>query len=244
MTSYKPVKDRFEVFERSNGEVFLLLEEPFCKRCADPIQEEYAGHGLCYACYEGDTRVDGYNLSKVYAASIYIKKSRGHNLSKEIKEFKRNPEYGEGLSEILEHCIAEKYPELQNYELMVAPPSGDGERDQMDELLKILSQDVELPYRPILERSEDYSSQKELSDKGDRIENVEDKIRCTENLNGEDVIVIDDVYTTGATMYNSAKALREKGAGTVIGLVLGRDGSLSHFEFAGILEETEGEDEG
>jgi len=107
----------------------------------------------------------------------------------------------------------------------------------MDELLEILSQDVELPYRPILERSEDYASQKELSDKEDRIENVEDKIRCTENLNGEDVIVIDDVYTTGATMYNSAKALREKGAGTVVGLVLGRDGILEHFAYAGILKE-------
>lgn len=239
MTSYRYVKERFEVFKRSDGEVFLLLKEPFCEKCADPIQEKYAGHDLCYACYEGDTRVDGDNLSRIYAASIYIRDSMGHKLTIEIKKFKDDPEYGEGLAEILAYCITERYPELQSYDLMVSPPSGDGERDQMDELLILLSPKVGIPHRPILEEIEERPSQKDMSCKGERIENVKDNIGCTRDLNGEDVIIVDDVYTTGATMQNSAKALREKGAGTVVGLVLGRDGGFGHFEYAGILEEVE-----
>lgn len=50
----------------------------------------------------------------------------------------------------------------------------------------------------------------------------EDLYRANRNLDGEHVLLIDDTYTTGATICSAAAALRAAGAADVVGLTLGR----------------------
>jgi len=43
-----------------------------------------------------------------------------------------------------------------------------------------------------------------------------------ENLKGKNIILVDDVYTSGATMSAAAETLRASGAKKIIGLVLAK----------------------
>jgi len=57
-----------------------------------------------------------------------------------------------------------------------------------------------------------------------RRENVKGAFRCADtSLKGQDVLLVDDVCTTGATLEACSVALQEAGAGHVWGLVLARE---------------------
>lgn len=236
MSKYHFIDGRCKTFERSDDKKILLLPKPYCKMCASPIG---SGYERCYGCHNDDTRVDKKSLSKVYAASIYLSNSNGHILSEEIKKCKRNLEYVEGLAEVLEYAVKKMYPELKSYDLMVPTPRGNSKvtENHTKYIVDSLSAHVGIPAKDILYKKDDYSPQLKLG-KEDRIENVKDKIGCKEDVDGK-VIVVDDVYTTGATMLNSAKALKERGAYKVVGLVLGRAIDIKDLVRFNVLEEIE-----
>ena len=52
--------------------------------------------------------------------------------------------------------------------------------------------------------------------------NIKGAFRCNGDLRGKNVILIDDIYTSGATMQECAKVLKEAGAKEVWGFVLAR----------------------
>lgn len=45
-------------------------------------------------------------------------------------------------------------------------------------------------------------------------------LKLNMNVKGKDLILVDDVYTSGATMNECAKVLKKAGASTVWGMVL------------------------
>lgn len=74
----------------------------------------------------------------------------------------------------------------------------------------------------ILIRSRNNKPQAEIEDKKSRIDNAKDSFSCSVDLNGRNIILIDDVCTTGATLNECAKMLTEKGAGNIGALVIAR----------------------
>ena len=57
-----------------------------------------------------------------------------------------------------------------------------------------------------------------------RRENVQGSFRCDGRLDGQAVILVDDVATTGSTLSACAAALKAAGASSVWCLVLAREG--------------------
>lgn len=242
LVSYNFVDERWKVFERNDGTRVPLLPEPYCEKCADPIHPDYIGSGLCYNCYHGDTRVDGDNLSKVYAASISLKKPRKgplSSLTNEIFENKKDASHAEEFAEILQFAMNEMYPDLYSFDLLLPTPAGrkTATFNHMKNVVKSLSSRVDKPYKNVLFKKTDYPSQRTLK-KEERIENVKNNIGCREEVGGN-IILVDDVYTTGATMLNSAKALKNMGAEKVIGLVISRASNKGHLAHIGALEKKE-----
>lgn len=60
--------------------------------------------------------------------------------------------------------------------------------------------------------------QSELS-RHERLQNVRNIFRCTEDLTGKTILLVDDVITTGATLDNAAKALLDQNATAVYAAV-------------------------
>src|SRR3972149_385224 len=95
---------------------------------------------------------------------------------------------------------------------------------------KLLAKNVSLKLKfelieEALEKNKNTKRQIELK-RGERFKNVEDTFRASakyvDKVKGKRIILVDDIITTGATLNECAKALRDIGAKEVWGLVLGK----------------------
>ena len=80
--------------------------------------------------------------------------------------------------------------------------------------------------RDVLVRTRDTAPQVSLS-RQERAQNVEGSFACAGNVQGLRIILVDDVVTTGSTMFACAGPLRTGHAGSVWGLALAREGNRS-----------------
>jgi ComF family protein len=92
-------------------------------------------------------------------------------------------------------------------------------------LSRELSKSVNLPLvEGCLVRLRNTAAQARAADAEERKGNVEGAFECRdERLGGKQVLLIDDVCTTGATLASCASALKAKGAVSVWGLTLARE---------------------
>jgi len=75
----------------------------------------------------------------------------------------------------------------------------------------------------LLERSRPTTAQSSLSHE-ERRRNVRGAFRATDGrLHGEEIVLVDDILTTGYTLSECAAALKAHGAGRVTACVLARD---------------------
>lgn len=76
----------------------------------------------------------------------------------------------------------------------------------------------------LLSKTRETRSQVEVKDKEERLANIVDSFKAEkpELIKGKKIILIDDVYTTGATMSEAKKVLKKAGAKKVIGVVAAR----------------------
>lgn len=97
--------------------------------------------------------------------------------------------------------------------------------NQAEVIARVLSQQLELPFIPdILQRTRQTVSQTRLS-KEQRQANMHGafSLKTAEPIKGASFIVVDDVFTTGATLREAAKTLKRSGAAKVYGFTLAQD---------------------
>ncbi|MDD3101588.1 MAG: ComF family protein [Patescibacteria group bacterium] len=99
--------------------------------------------------------------------------------------------------------------------------------NQSSLLAEELSKEFNWPIMEILTKIKDTKSQTNLN-KEERENNVKntfaiDKKFSEAEIKNKNIILIDDVFTTGATLFEAAKILRQSGANEVWAIVLARD---------------------
>jgi len=95
--------------------------------------------------------------------------------------------------------------------------------NQAELIARYVSKKLHLSGGLALERKINTKTQVGLSRK-ERIENVNEAIKCIDQefIEGKTVLLVDDVTTTGATLNECAKVLKESGAKKVYGLVVAK----------------------
>jgi len=94
--------------------------------------------------------------------------------------------------------------------------------NQAEEIATHLSPLMNIPYQPLLLRTQNTVSQASLSDKFERLDNLSSsfEILVPAAEFSDSVLIIDDVTTTGTTLNECAKVLKAHGYLQVHGLVL------------------------
>jgi ComF family protein len=194
----------------------------FPKFCVDCKKE---GDWLCENCrpvkaffQEGQAIA---NLDGVTNLFTYGENS----VSKLIQMFKYN--YLLEIADIFEKIISNtEFKNIwQDFVIIPVPLHARRERErgfnQAEVLAKLFAKKLGLNINKNLDRVIYTAQQAKLSQE-DRPLNLKDAFIFSDKVLPEKVLLVDDVYTTGATMQECAKVLKDKGVKIVWGLVLAR----------------------
>jgi len=191
------------------------LSVPVCPKCGRP----QASGILCPTCRQLQTEIDGirspYRFDEVIRKAIHqLKYDNLKAISSCLAELladylQSNPLRGEAIVPVPLH------------------PRRLRERgyNQSSLLARKLGKLTNLPVvENCLIRIKEAQPQVKAHNIEERRENVIDAFMChNEKISGKQIILIDDVCTSGATLESCASALKSKGAITVLGLTLARE---------------------
>lgn len=202
------------------GEKAMRIEPPFCHRCSQPFQGALDGSFTCSNCSERDFH---------FASAIARFRSQGV-----VRDFVHRFKYDGHF--YLRHQLAEWLAAGLEDERLLAQPADflvavplhsarfrEREFNQAEVLAKLLAQRAGLPVLPCLRRIRYTSTQTRL-DRHERMENLRGafRVRQTSRVLNRHLLLVDDVFTTGSTVDECARVLREAGAASVRVLTVAR----------------------
>lgn len=175
-------------------------------------------------------------MERVIAATLYIPDQEGYPHSDEIIALKGG-NLADQYAGVLMYVCRQAGLNFAAEGVLVPVPrtSRHSTTSGPEALANSLSSNCGLGVTKALSFIRQVRSQKGLS-AADRKKNVEDSMTSDNSVNGRPVYLIDDILTTGHTMHEGARAVRQAGATFAVGLVAGRDAKLSSLEYAGVLK--------
>lgn len=183
-----------------------------------------SGSALCNTCL-ASLAPTPLSIGRVH--SIYSYKSPlVKKLIKSIK-YSRNTT---ALSVLIDHAhstyndFLKTYPTTEKV-LVPIPKHSTKEKvqgyNQSTKIAQALSRTLHIPLAIVLTKPKYTQPQAQISDRVQRLQNVSHTMQASEQLSPHILyIVIDDVYTTGATITEAFRALKENGATTVCAITL------------------------
>lgn len=193
------------------------ISQPICPRCGRA--QIRAQQSLCSLCLADPHPV----LQLTRAAALHTEPLRTmiHHL-----KYEKQPELAEPLVRYLLAAFAQaEWRQGRDIDVVVPVPmfrERQKERgyNQAELLARHFSRATHLPFAPnALNRTHFTKPQVGLNAR-ERQQNVEDAFVAHPNVRGRTILLIDDVYTTGATLRSCAKALVEAGSFQVYALAL------------------------
>jgi ComF family protein len=119
--------------------------------------------------------------------------------------------------------------DISGYSLVPVPLSDAKKRrrgfNQSEEIAKAIAGATSLPFFPdVLSKIKDNKAQAGLN-REERMENIKNcfAVKNKDKIENKKILLLDDVYTTGSTMDECARILKESGAKEVIGLSVARE---------------------
>jgi ComF family protein len=189
------------------------IEAPFCQRCSEPFDGAIDGAFTCSNCADRTLHFD-------CAVARYL--SRGV-----VRDFIHRFKYDRHF--YLRHTLAGWMAEALEDERIRARPIDalvpvplhsarfrEREFNQADVLAKLLAKRSGVRLLTALKRIRYTTTQTRL-DRHERMENLRNafRVRHTSEVQSRHLVLVDDVFTTGSTVDECARVLREAGAASV-----------------------------
>lgn len=190
---------------------------PFCSSCGRHLDKKDFSKNICNSCAKNRLHFD-----RAFAPCVY------DGVIKElIHEFKyRDKDYlGKSLAKIMADFIKTYELPLDCVDYIVPVPLHDTRlREREFNQAEVLSRHICEEFDKdlitgIIRRSRYTKTQTELNP-DERLLNVKQSFHTTGDLSGKNVLLVDDVLTTGATSSEAAHALKSAGANIVFVLTL------------------------
>ncbi len=190
------------------------IEPPFCQRCGTQLGER----SLCRVCIRHPLTIDGIRSLFTFEGTV---RQAIHQFKYSSVKMAAVP-LGQMLADFL------RSQPLSGDVLMPVPLYRKRLRERGYNQASLLTTEIGkhtgLPVAEAsLVRVRDTLAQARTVSAAERRENVRGAFGCRERLRGENIILIDDVCTTGATLDACATALKAAGAGSVRGLTIARE---------------------
>jgi len=206
---------------------YELLPEPFCQKCAAPIHPFFMRNRTSVQSCTNCTSLSGIN--RVYALGCYYVGPPYPQLTRHILDLKENRDKVKPLGTALASVIENRHPELTSIDALVPVPSHDTKFNlrgfnQADLLAIELSGLISKPVLDCLSQIKLYHQRG--ANRDDRFDNVRGAFLALDGLqlriSGKHLLLIDDVFTSGATISECSNVLLSSEARQVDALVLGR----------------------
>ena len=215
------------MWKKAGNFILEILFPQFCFNCG--IEGTY----LCEDC-KSILEITGFHqkYSAPNLKDLYFALSYNNSLSKKlIRRFKYEPfvkELAKPLSSlIIAHFqLMDNKPDFSGYSLVPIPLEKRKMKwrgfNQAEEIGKELAEFLKIPLvSDCLIKTRETISQVELPEDA-RKENVKGTFSVKNRILGKKILLVDDVYTPGATMTECARVLRESGAKEIIGIAIAR----------------------
>ncbi len=213
-----PADDKLRICARCFSEFKYVADGLFCGKCGKPL---ISGGATCWNCKKEKRSFD-----LIRSALIYDGITRGLLHKYKYKGC-------EHLSRLFGWFLAsslQSFPELKDFDVIIPVPMHKIRKISRGynqsalaayELSRAVKKEV---FENVLNRSRFTRQQAKLTRSG-RLENVADafSIKRPEIVHGKNVLLIDDVVTTCATIENCSRALKNAGAKKVYGLTIAHD---------------------
>lgn len=216
-----------ESYDESIGDKYICrhcekllkkLDAPLCSKCSKPINYGSSA-SLCPEC-SGEERY--FEMSK----SLYSYEGLIKNAIYSYKYYNHPYFYKMFGNMLLTYMLAENYT---NFDCIVPVPLHSSKMrtrgyNQSELLARHLSKKLSIPYVDALKRIKKTAKQSEQS-KLERAKNLKDAFvikNDAEIVVNSSVLLVDDIYTTGATVDECSKALKNRGAANVFVITIAR----------------------
>ena len=191
--------------------LFERVLPPFCKKCGSKLN---APEEICASCF-------GKKLFFESNESGFLYDELMRDMLHDMK-FRNKKRIAEGLGALWAKTIS-----LPRGDFVLVPlPMHHKKRkergfNQAEVLAKALAKECKAGYVPLLKRIVDTPAQSGLHPK-QREENVKNAFKLLSGYSvlGKTVVLIDDIYTTGASLNECARVLTEAGAAVVLAKTL------------------------
>lgn len=181
----------------------LKLEKPLCKRCGNEKR-------LCQ-CGEYNPLFSG-------AAAVFFNDGLAKQGIYGLK-FRKRSFAAKYFARLMVCTFKENFPDI-NPDIVCIVPTHKSELfnkdyDQVDLLARPIAKELKIKYLPKLLKKVKRTKRQHKLSKSQRAANVKGAYKATALLDGECVLLVDDIKTTGYTLNECSKQLRLNGAGEV-----------------------------
>lgn len=208
------------VFCESCKDTFRLVEEPFCSICGLPFKSSEGSNHPCPSCWNESVWFDRARAVFIYEGAI----------RRAIHRFKYHANLFQ--ARILGGLLADVVEDLSgssSWDFIVPVPLHETKLKQRGFnqallLSRYVAKRVGIPLDvDTLRRTRVTRPQVELSG-SERMKNVRNafEVNSPEVCNNKQILLLDDVFTTGATMRECARVLKKAGASRVDAVTLAR----------------------
>jgi len=195
-----------------------------CEKCARSLQTyDSLFCGVCMARLPEGKKICHPDSPFILGAAINYHSGAAGALIRELK-FKRNKKIAKFLADLLASYLKKLPFTLSSYEILAMPLSSARQRErgfnQAGLIAEELSPLVSVPILPGgLTRIKHSTPQSKIRGRKERLQNVSGAFSAKPELvAGKNIILLDDVITSGATMFEAARALKSAGVRKIIGL--------------------------